>query len=244
MIAFGVVIVAGLAIGLARGGSLRNLTAARLHLMPLVIVAVALQLGAQFVPLSVSIAAYGLVVISYAVAFAFAGANWRVPGMAFIAIGSALNYTVVLVNRGMPISATAAARVGYGGAKAQELVLRGKHFIETGTHHAHLMPLGDVIPLWRQPAVASIGDMVIWAGLILLIASLVVGPRGRRTKLDPRDAYAYTPPDHVSAHAGDVTLAELDSHMVIDLRDPPSQDPSSDERSDRGGAGTGRTSRI
>src|SRR5512135_960092 len=101
MLAFGVVVIAGLAIGLARGGSLQNLTAARLNLVPLVLAAVALQLGAQFVPASVSIVAYGLVVVSYAAAFAFAGANWRVPGMAFIAIGSALNYTVILLNRGM-----------------------------------------------------------------------------------------------------------------------------------------------
>jgi hypothetical protein len=192
-----------------------------LRLTPLIFLAVALQIGAQFVPRSASILAYGLVVASYAVVFAFAGANWRIPGMAFIAIGAALNYTVILVNRGMPISAAAAARVGFAGSKAQQLVLRGKHFINA-SGHAHLSPFGDVIPLWRQPTVASVGDLIIWAGLILLIASLVLGPRGRRTHLDPRDAYTYAPPDHVSARAGDALLYGFDpasQSVVIDLRD-------------------------
>jgi uncharacterized protein DUF5317 len=222
MLAFAVVIAVGLGIGLARGGSVRNLTAARLRLTPLIFLAVAMQIGAQFVPRSASILAYALVVASYAVVFAFAGANWRVPGMAFIAVGAALNYIVILVNRGMPISAAAAARVGFAGPKAQQLVLRGKHFINT-SGHAHLSPLGDVIPLWRQPTVASVGDLIIWAGLILLIASLVLGPRGRRTHLDPRDAYTYAPSDHVSARAGDAYLIDLEftpTRRVIDLSDP------------------------
>src|SRR5437879_755977 len=167
MLAFAVVIAVGLGIGLARGGSFRNLTAARMRLAPLVFVAVGLQIGAVFVPRSASIVAFGLIVVSYGVVFAFAGANWRVPGMAFVAVGAALNYIVILINRGMPISAAAAARVGFAGPKAQQLVLRGKHFINS-SGHAHLSPLGDVIPLWRQPTVASIGDLIIWAGLIPL----------------------------------------------------------------------------
>src|SRR6266516_5772875 len=114
MLAFGVVIAAGLGIGLARHGSIKNLTAARLKVMWLIILAVSLQIGAQFVPRSASLVAYGLVVASYAGVFAFAFANWRVPGMAFVAIGAAMNYTVILVNKGMPISASAAARVGFG----------------------------------------------------------------------------------------------------------------------------------
>jgi len=229
MLAFAVVIAVGLGIGLARGGSIRNLTAARLRWTPVVFVAVAMQIGAQFAPRSTSIVAFGLVVASYLVVFAFAAANWRVPGMAFIAVGAALNYIVILINRGMPISAAAAARVGFAGPKAQQLVLRGKHFINS-SGRAHLSPLGDVIPLWRQPTVASVGDLIIWAGLILLIASLVLGPRGRRTQMDARDEYTYVPPDHVSARAGDATLQTLDlgrEHTVIDLREnAPRANPS------------------
>jgi hypothetical protein len=222
MLAFAVVIVVGLAIGLGRGGSVRNLMTARLRWPGLVLLAFALQLVGEFIPRSKSIVAFGFVVTSYLVVFVFAGRNWRLPGMAFIAIGAAMNYTVILLNRGMPISAAAAARVGFGGAKAEQLVLRGKHFINV-SGHARLSGLGDVIPLWRQPTIASVGDLIIWAGLILVVASLVLGPRGRRTKLNPEDAYTYVPPDHVSAHAGDIALGNLEVSsrpFVIDIRDP------------------------
>jgi hypothetical protein len=220
-----------LAIGLARGGSLRNLVTARVQWSWLVFVAIALQIFAEFVPRSQSIFAFALVVASYLVVFVFAGKNSPMAGMMFIAVGAAMNFVVILLNRGMPISAYAAARVGYGGARAEQLVLRGKHFINS-SGHAHLPWLGDVIPLWRQPTIASAGDLIIWAGIILLLASFVVGPRGRRTKMDPRDEYAYVPPEHVSARAGDATLNALrlaDRPTVIDLRDPP--DSSSTDHS-------------
>src|SRR2546421_23057 len=122
MLAFALVVVLGAGIGLARGGSLRNLTSQRLAVMPLIVFAAGLQLAAQFVPRSISILAYGVIIASYAALFAFAGANWRVPGMAFIALGAALNYVVILTNQGMPISASAAARVGFSGQAAEHLV--------------------------------------------------------------------------------------------------------------------------
>jgi hypothetical protein len=99
---------------------------------------------------------------------------------------------VILANQGMPISASAAARAGYAGETAQNLVVRGKHFISTGDD-ARLLFLGDVIPLGGGPAVASIGDLIIWAGMILLIQDLMRGPRGRRARIDSAHASAPTP---------------------------------------------------
>ena len=178
MLAFTIVIALGLAVGWARGGSLAHASRARLALLPLVWAALGLQIGAQLIPASATMVSYGLVVASYAALFAFAGANWRVPGMLVLGIGAALNYLVILVNQGMPISAEAAARAGFGGEAAHQLVLRGKHFVTAGGD-AHLMVLGDIIPLWRQPAVASVGDVVIWAGLLLIVQGLMQ-PRSRR----------------------------------------------------------------
>jgi hypothetical protein len=180
MLAFLVVLVLGVTIGALRGGSFRNLAQAKLRLTVFVFLAVMLQLGAQFVPSDASKVAFLLVVVSYAVLFAFAGGNFRVPGMGFIALGAVCNYVVILANRGMPISETAAARAGFTGAAADRLVLRGKHYI-AAPGEAQLSYLGDVIPLWRQPSVASIGDLIIWAGMILLIQALMQDPRrGRR----------------------------------------------------------------
>lgn len=173
-----VVLVIGLAIGRIRGGSMHNMAQARLRFVSFVFLALGLQLAGQFVPASVSGIAFLFIVVSYAAMFGFAGVNYRVPGMAFIALGALCNYVVILANGGMPISADAAARVGFHGRAAEQLVVRGKHFI-AGRGEAKLEFLGDVIPLWRQPSVASVGDLIIWAGMILLIQALML-PRARR----------------------------------------------------------------
>lgn len=215
MLAFLVVLVLGVVVGLARGGSLDNLRSARLRWMTLLFAAAALQVGAQFVPRAASIAAFAMVLASYGAVFAWAAANRAASGILFIAIGAAMNFTVIAANGGMPISSDAAADAGFIGPRAERLVLRGKHFIDHGD--ARLAVLSDWIPLGGHPSAASIGDLVLWAGLILLLQDLVRGPRGRRTALDPRDEYAHLPPDHVNAAAGDATL------RVIDLTDPSEQ---------------------
>ena len=55
-----------------------------------------------------------------------------VPACRSLIHADKLNYVVILANQGMPISASAAARVGFSGQAAQQLVLRGKHFIAHG----------------------------------------------------------------------------------------------------------------
>lgn len=179
MIALAAVLVCGLGIGYARGGSVRNLARARLRWIPAAFLALALQVGAELVPERSSEIAFGLVVASYGVLFAWAGVNWRLRGMTLIALGALLNFTVILANGGMPVSAEAAARAGYQGAGAEGILIRGKHFLDA-TGDVRLRLLSDVIPLWRAPAVASVGDLVLWAGLIVLIQHLLLGP-GRRS---------------------------------------------------------------
>lgn len=209
MLALLIVLALGLIAGFARRGSLQNLANARLRLWPLVFVSVGLVVAAELVPRDADMLAYSLVLLSFGALFSFAGANWRISGMAFIALGAACNVTVILANQGMPISADAAARSGYAGEAAQNLVIRGKHFVSTGDD-ARLLFLGDVIPLGGSPAVASIGDLIIWAGMILLIQELMRGPRGRRTRLDPRDTHENAPPGHVGENPGDLTLRTID----------------------------------
>ncbi|MFA5891392.1 MAG: DUF5317 domain-containing protein [Actinomycetota bacterium] len=203
MLAFITVLVLGFGTGFARRGTISNLANARMPLVWLVFVGVGLQTAAQFIPGSANMLAYGLVIVSYAALFAFAGANWRRSGVGFIALGAALNYIVILANQGMPISAEAAARAGWKGPAAQQLVIRGKHFIDIagGTR---LGFLGDIIPLGGAPAVASVGDLVIWAGMVLLIQDLMHGPRGRRT---------------IGAHRAVGSSATSAPGVIIDVRD-------------------------
>ncbi|HEX9774261.1 MAG TPA: DUF5317 domain-containing protein [Actinomycetota bacterium] len=166
------VIVAGLLIGYARGGRIRNINSSRVRWLPVAWSAALLQIAAQFLPRSWSVAAFAFIVASYFVLFAFAGKNFRVTGMAFVALGAALNFAVILANQGMPVSQDAAVRAGIPADQTHQLVVRGKHFITTDDD-VLLRPLSDIIP-FRHPHVVSIGDLVIWAGLILLIQDLMV----------------------------------------------------------------------
>lgn len=172
MVALASVLACGVALGALRGGSLAGVSAARLAWVPLVFAALALQVGAEAVPGDA--VALGMVIASYVALLAFAALNVRHAGMPLVAIGAALNFVVIVANGGMPISAEAAARAGYAGPAAEQLLLRGKHVLDAGGDVV-LRPLSDVIPLWRAPAVASVGDLVIWAGLILLVAHLMTG---------------------------------------------------------------------
>jgi hypothetical protein len=47
--------------------------------------------------------------------------------------------------------------------------------------------LSDWIPLGGNPSAASIGDLVLWSGLVLLLQDLIAGPRGRRSLRDEAD---------------------------------------------------------
>lgn len=169
MLAFLVVLVLGFAIGKLRGGSVDALSKATLRFPFLVFVAVAFQVVATIADPTPAFAA---IVSSYVVLFGFAWVNRTRAGMLAIGIGAQLNFIVIALNGGMPISAAAAARAGFVGDSAQRLVIRGKHFI-AAAGEAKLGFLGDSIPLWRQPSVASIGDLIIWAGMIWLIQALM-----------------------------------------------------------------------
>ena len=185
MISFAIVVAAGAVAGWAQGGRLKNVSGSALALLPVIWLALALQLGAQFIPAERSMIAYGLVIASYAAVFAFAGANWRVAGMPLIALGGAMNYLVILLNQGMPVSPEMIARVGVDVENARA-VIRGKHVLATdGTH---LPVLGDRIPLFGE--IVSVGDLVILAGILLVVQGLMKR-RGRggnaRQVIDLRD---------------------------------------------------------
>lgn len=179
MIAFLVVMGLGIALGLLRGGSLQNLRDARIERMPFMFGAFGLQALAQFLPSGLDVVAYVMVLVSFGLIFIWAAANRFASGIAFLAIGALLNLIVIAANQGMPISAEAAISSGYSG-DLDNLVIRGKHIVDVdGT--ARLRILSDWIPLGGHPSAASIGDLVLWAGIALLLQDLLLGPRGKRS---------------------------------------------------------------
>jgi hypothetical protein len=177
-----VAVALGILIGFARGGSFRTFAKAELRAVPLVLAGVLLQVGSAFaehrtahwVPLA-------LVLASFACVFGFAALNFSLPGMTLIGIGAICNLIVISANGGMPVSLDALDRAGLGNP------FEGRSGAVKGAHHAlgpgaHLRFLADVIPISVTANVVSVGDIVIWAGLLLLVQQLMVGPRGRRRK--------------------------------------------------------------
>lgn len=170
----------GAAIGLARGGSFKQLERVHLAWLPVVFAAVGAQvLASIFNTRADGWISFGLVLAGFGMIFAFAFANRRHIGMPLVALGSFCNFLVILVNRGMPVSLSAAGKAGLPNplAGAQGTLTKGAHRLLTD--HTRLDFLADIIPLRVSRTVISVGDLLIWAGLILLLQHLMVGPRGR-----------------------------------------------------------------
>ena len=174
-------VAVGIIVGLARRGSFANLSRTQLRGVPLVFAGVILQLGSTLAERAdLSWLPLGLVLCSFALTFGFAALNARLPGMTLIAIGALMNFLVISVNGGMPVSVDALDRAGIGNPFEEGGVTKG-------AHHAlddddRLTFLADVIPIKVTANVVSAGDVVIWAGLLLAIQQLMVRRPGKRRR--------------------------------------------------------------
>ena len=181
MIGLPIALLIGIGVGLARGGSFATLSRTQLRGVPLVFAGVFLQIGSTIAERAdVAWLPFGLVLASFSFTFAFAALNWRLPGMTLIALGALMNFVVISANGGMPVSLTALERAGLGNPFANGGVTKG-------AHHAlgpdtRLDFLADVIPIRVTANVVSMGDIVIWAGLLVLVQQLMVGRPGRRRR--------------------------------------------------------------
>jgi hypothetical protein len=165
LIAF--VLVVGVVIGFATGGSLRHFPSIRLRAWWFAIAGIALQ----FVNPSGALG-HLAVAASFALLLIFAVLNIEQPGLLLFAVGVALNALVVIANGGMPITREAVVRSdqestlpalesGAGGAK--------HHLADDGSV---LLILGDVtgVPAPIGAAV-SVGDLVLYAGIAWFVAA-------------------------------------------------------------------------
>jgi Family of unknown function (DUF5317) len=173
-----VVAVLAIAVAVASGGD--RLAGLRLRAVRLLVVAALLQLLAGTVA-SGSVAVRVLtLLLSTALVGLFLWGNWEVAGVPLIAAGLLLNGIVIVANFAMPVSVPAAERAGL---TAAELHLADDPFHEQAGPHTLLADLGDSIPvaLPLQPQVVSPGDVLVAAGVALL---LVTG--GARTEMSRR----------------------------------------------------------
>lgn len=184
------VVLVAIYLGYLFGGRLKNLEALRPRWWGLVIAG----LGIQFVPLPEGTAGTDLVVrtavlaLSYTLLVTFAAVNIRMPGMVLVLIGVACNFTVIVVNGGMPASASALINSG------QQDVLESLRHEGADKHHLltdddQLTFLADVIAV-PEPIgqAASIGDVFVYAGLVWLVIATMRGwtpserPEGSRRR--------------------------------------------------------------
>jgi hypothetical protein len=177
-----IAICVGILVGFIRGGSLKTLGEAHLRAVPIVFIGVLFQLASQFADRSdLRWLGFAFILASFACVFAFAALNFRLPGMTLIALGAFSNLLVISANGGMPVSLHALARAGLDNPFAPGTAgLKGAHHVLTDA--SRLRFLADVIPITVTANVASVGDILIWAGLLLLIQQLMIGPRGKRRR--------------------------------------------------------------
>ena len=179
------VVVVAVLVGYTRGGSLARLSTLALPGWPLVVAALAVQAIGGLVSARGSAGgtayAVGLLVSAVLVTL-FVARNRELPGMRLVAAGFVLNAIVVTANGAMPVSRWAASRAGI----EVGTVVRGGGRHEVADAGTRLRPLGDVIPapmpVERASSVLSVGDVVLTAGLGVLVVGGMTTPSGRRRR--------------------------------------------------------------
>jgi hypothetical protein len=161
-------LVITLVVGFLMGGRLSNLSRLRIRWAPLAIVGFAMQLinPPGNWPIFMLLGSFVLLSI-------FTFANIRTAGFAMILIGVAMNFAVIAVNSGMPVSRDALMSSGQGDTfadLANDADSYVKHHLADGDDR--LLFLGDVIGVPPPVAQAiSIGDVYTYGGVGMVIVA-------------------------------------------------------------------------
>ena len=151
------VLAISIIVGFLRGGKLRNLTEIRVKSWWLLPIGFLILAASNFVPTEYDSVAVALVLVSYLPLLLFVWLNRDLTGIWIAGLGILMNFTVILLNGGMPVLAEAAALAGETG----DLVLDSKHVLLT--QETRLPFLADIIPL--PGAVLSLGDVFLAIGV-------------------------------------------------------------------------------
>ncbi|HLI59674.1 MAG TPA: DUF5317 domain-containing protein [Solirubrobacteraceae bacterium] len=182
------------------GGSLARLAEVRPRGLWVPLLALAVQVVITVVAPTGSMALHrGLHIATYALIGVFLWANRRLAGMRLLALGVACNAAAIVANLGVMPASPAAERLA-------RLTLRAGFDNSAPVAHAHLAWLGDIIP-WPGPLpnVLSVGDLLIFAGMLGLLhrscrsrngraAGETVGPADGEPSAGPRAFDGPSPP--------------------------------------------------
>jgi hypothetical protein len=174
-----IVIGSAVCIGFVAGGSFRPFERFTVHWWGVAFVGLALQ----GVPVTSGVSrpvGTAMLVGSYVLLGAFAWVNRRLPAAWLVLAGLALNLVVIGVNGGMPVSAGALDTAGTS----------AKGLANGGTLKHHLMgpgdtltPLADVIGIPPPVgAVISIGDVLLYAGVAVVVVAVMLGRSGENRR--------------------------------------------------------------
>lgn len=151
------VLAISILLGVARGGKFRNLTEIRVTSWWLLPTGFLVLAASSFVPASTGDLGVWLVLASYIPLLVFVWLNRDLTGIWIAGLGILMNFTVIIINGGMPVLEEAARLAGESGA----LILDGKHVLLTDD--TALPFLADIIPLPK--AVLSLGDVLLAVGV-------------------------------------------------------------------------------
>ena len=151
------VLAISIVVGWVRGGRLRNLTEIRVRMWWLLPLGFVLLAASAFVPTSRHELAVALVLVSYLPLLLFVWLNRAMVGIWIAGLGILMNFTVIVLNSGMPVLVEAVEIAGGSG----DLVLGAKHVILNES--TRLPFLADIIPL--PGAVLSLGDVFLAIGI-------------------------------------------------------------------------------
>ena len=169
----------GVAVGYLRGGRLSRLTELKPRYTPLALVGLLLQLVNPPRPWPLV-----MLLASFVLLAAFTIANIRLAGFAVILAGLSMNFAVIAVNGGMPVSRAAIVASGQGSTLAGLLERPGvKHHL-AGPDDG-LVFLADVIPVPPPVSqVISFGDLFTFGGVSIVVAS-AMSRRARPARVAP-----------------------------------------------------------
>ena len=175
------VILASIVVALLRGGHLRGLMDLPFRREILVVTAFALRLAlylaTRFDVVLGDAGVWLLQAASYGLLVAATAVNRHLPGVPTVGAGVLANGLVILLNGGrMPVSATAAAAVGRQ-ADFEQMAAEGSYLHQVLADDARLPFLADVLPTpsWLPGNyVYSVGDLLIMAGLFVLVQHLLL----------------------------------------------------------------------
>jgi hypothetical protein len=160
-------VVIGLVAGFALGGRVSGLANVRFHWPWIVFGALLVQiiLFSDFVAARIGDIGPAIYVASSATALAVVLRNWRIPGLALVALGAISNLAAIVANGGyMPASNAAMAALG----KGEPAVYSNSAVLQRPL----LEPLTDIfaLPGWLPLAnIFSIGDVLIGIGVVVAI---------------------------------------------------------------------------